>query len=128
MDAGKRMAAEGHALKIIVVDDDEHVRIVVTRQLATMGHCAVSASDGHEALRLMGTAVPDIVITDVRMPEMHGGEFVSLLRKKYPAMPVLVISAFDLPEELDGYPFLRKPFKIEEIMDIIDAQINIGAK
>ena len=118
---------------ILLVDDDLNFRRSLVIQLEFEGYSVTEVERATQAFTYLDQHhtkenFPDIVITDVRMPEMHGGEFVSLLRKKYPAMPVLVISAFDLPEELDGYPFLRKPFKIEEIMDIIDAQINIGAK
>ena len=63
---------------------------------------------------------PDLVITDVRMAEMSGEMFVENLRSILPHLPVIVISAFELPDQLGGYPFLRKPFKIREMIDSIE--------
>jgi len=117
---------------ILLVDDDLNFRRSLVIQLEFEGYSVTEVERATQAFTYLNQHhtkenFPDIVITDVRMPEMEGGEFVSLLKKKYPAMPVLVISAFDLPEELDGCPFLRKPFKVEEIMSEIDAQMNPGA-
>ncbi|MCK4829294.1 response regulator, partial [bacterium] len=59
------------------------------------------------------------VVSDVRMPDIGGTEFIFRLRQLYPELPVMVISAFNSPEQLKGLPFLRKPFKIEKLVEAI---------
>jgi DNA-binding NtrC family response regulator len=71
---------------------------------------------------------PDIVITDVKMPKLKGEQFVPNLNSKYPELPVIVISAFNLPQELAGYPFLRKPFKFHQMLEIINQSISQSGK
>jgi FixJ family two-component response regulator len=60
----------------------------------------------------------------VRMPGMGGEEFTMQMKKEYPDLPVIVISAFELPDALAGYPFLRKPFKLPQLMDCVNNPIK----
>lgn len=114
---------------ILLVDDDLNFRRSLAIQLEFEGYRVTEVERASQAFSFLsqhqpGEDYPDIVITDVRMPEMGGEEFVMLLMKKYPNMAVLVISAFDLPEKLTGYPFLRKPFKIQELIDSLKRMIG----
>ena len=111
---------------ILLVDDDLNFRRSLVIQLEFEGYPVTEVERASQAFTFLEQHhtrenFPDIVITDVRMPEMDGGEFVTLLKQKYPALPVLVISAFDLPEELTGYAFLRKPFKIQELLEMVNS-------
>ena len=62
---------------------------------------------------------PDLVITDVKMDEMDGEKFVRVLEEKYPDLEVLVISAYEQPDSLKDYPFLKKPFRFDVMNEII---------
>ena len=114
---------------ILLVDDDLNFRRSLVIQLEFEGHKVTAVESAYHAFAYLKRQHsshnnPDIVITDVRMPEIEGAEFVMRLREQYRNIPVLVISAFDLPEELVGYPFLRKPFKIQEMVEIVDKLIR----
>ena len=106
---------------ILLVDDDLNFRRSLVIQLEFEGFSVTEVESASQAFAYLeqnrtGENPPEMIVTDVRMPEMGGDEFVLRLKKIYPDIPVIIISAFDLPENLAGYPFLRKPFKIEEMI------------
>jgi CheY-like chemotaxis protein len=77
---------------ILFVDDDDAVRRLTPLVLTSKGYEVRSAGDGLEALQLMKELVPELVISDLRMPRMSGFEFLSIVRRKYPHLPVIAIS------------------------------------
>jgi CheY-like chemotaxis protein len=114
---------------ILLVDDDLNFRRSLVIQLEFEGFSVTEVERASQAITFLEQHhtlenFPDIVITDVRMPEMDGREFVTLLKQKFATLPVIVISAFDLPEELTGYAFLRKPFKIQEMLEMVNTLIK----
>jgi len=113
---------------ILVIDDDYNFRRSLVIQFELEGYQVTEVQDAMEAFEYFtrcetGGAFPDIVITDMKMPKLRGEEFVPQLHRKYPGIPVIVISAFDLPQELAGYPFLRKPFKIQKMMEVVSQTV-----
>lgn len=109
---------------ILLVDDDLNFRRSLVIQLELEGYRVTEIESAIQAITFLkeyysNEKSPDILITDVRMPEMEGEEFVVGLQEEYPDLPVLVISAFELPEGLGGYPFLRKPFRIQQMIETI---------
>lgn len=109
---------------ILLVDDDLNFRRSLVIQLELEGFTVTEIERATQAFTYLeqnqdGGKLPDIVITDVRMPEMGGSEFVMHMKDRYPELPIIVISAFDLPLELTGYPFLRKPFRLQEMIEMI---------
>jgi CheY-like chemotaxis protein len=79
---------------ILVVDDSAVDRRRTEKLLArTPGLTVVSASNGREALDALGRALPDLVVTDMQMPEMDGLRLVEEIRAKYPAIPVILMTA-----------------------------------
>ncbi len=113
---------------ILVVDDDYNFRRSLVIQFELEGYQVTEAKDAMEAFEYFGRCegrgvFPDIVITDMKMPKLRGEEFVPQLHSKYPGIPVIVVSAFDLPQELTGYPFLRKPFKINKMMEVVNQNV-----
>ncbi len=77
--------------RILVVDDDEHIRQVSEAVLAPRYEVR-TAADGFEGLALMRKALPDLVISDLKMPNMSGFEFLSVVRRRFPNIPVIAIS------------------------------------
>jgi DNA-binding NtrC family response regulator len=110
---------------ILLVDDDQNFRRSLVIQLEFEGHRVKEAENASHALAYLEKCesngnFPDIVITDMKMPGMNGGDFVWYLRETYPELRVMIISAFELPERLCGYQFLRKPFKIQQMLSIMN--------
>ena len=114
---------------ILLVDDDLSFRRSLMIQLEFEGYSVTEAESASLGLAYLqkhysNDKCPDIVITDVRMPDMTGGEFVMRLQKQFSDIPVIVISAFDLPEELAGYPFFKKPCKIQDLAKTVNKLVT----
>jgi len=78
---------------ILLVDDDEVFRSVTARMLRSAGHTVKEACDGIRALQALELAPPNIVVTDVLMPECDGIELISHLKRSYPDVRILALSA-----------------------------------
>jgi CheY-like chemotaxis protein/anti-sigma regulatory factor (Ser/Thr protein kinase) len=78
---------------ILVVDDSAVDRIRVEKMLGKEGHTVKSVAGGHEALEVLKREPPDLVLTDMQMPEMDGLQLVEEIRGKYPAIPVILMTA-----------------------------------
>ena len=109
---------------ILVVEDDDHVRRIVVDTLVKRGYSVTQARNGREAMEsaVAMAAAPDLVVTDVVMPELGGRELAERLRERWPDLRVLFTTAYaadpTLPQaaadELKG-GLLRKPFVPEEL-------------
>jgi CheY-like chemotaxis protein len=87
---------------VLFVDDEPCMREVMTMLLGEEGYEIFTASDGLEALARLRTVTPDVIISDLNMPRMSGFEFLSVVRRRFPTIPVIAISgAFNLS---DHYP------------------------
>jgi CheY-like chemotaxis protein len=84
---------------ILFVDDDAAMREVMAFILGEEGFAVSTAADGVEALAQLRSSKPDLIISDLHMPRMSGIEFLSVVRRRFPAIPVMAISgAYDLGE------------------------------
>jgi CheY-like chemotaxis protein len=97
---------------VLVVDDEAIMRSILTRTMESEHYQVYAAGDGVEALALLAQELPvDLVIADVSMPRMDGRELVLELAKRYPHLPVVLISGAYLGGTLDlPGPVLPKPF------------------
>ena len=78
--------------RILVVDDDESVRGVFSLILQKEGYEVTAASNGFDALLKLKEVVPDVIISDLNMPEMSGFEFLSVVRRRFPKISVIASS------------------------------------
>ena len=81
--------------KILVVDDDHHIRLIFTKFLKQDGHDVETASTGGQAIELILEKQFDLIILDIKMPDIHGLEVLSLLRDSGITTPVIICSAFE---------------------------------
>jgi two-component system response regulator AtoC len=111
--------------RILVVDDEENLRLLVRTILRREGFEVEVASSGEQALALVETFGPDVVLTDVRMPKMGGLDLLGTLKAKGNDAVVIVMSAYgnvDLAIEAmkaGAYDYLQKPFKPEELVLVL---------
>jgi chemotaxis family two-component system sensor histidine kinase/response regulator PixL len=77
---------------ILVVDDDSDLRYTLCLRLVSIGYRVYGAANGLEALEQMEKHPIDVVLTDYRMPNMNGFEFLSVCRVKWPGTPVVICS------------------------------------
>lgn len=78
--------------RILLVDDESSIRFVLSAVLEQEGYAVDVAEDGFAALRKIQQAVPDLVITDLRMPNMNGFELLSVIRHRFPHLPTIAVS------------------------------------
>ena len=108
--------------RVLVVDDEENIRLVLRTLLRKQGYEVEVAESGEEALGLIDTFGPDVILTDVRMPKMGGLDLLATLKAKQCAATVIVMSAYgnvDLALEAmkaGAYDYVSKPFKPDEIV------------
>ena len=111
--------------RILIVDDERDVVLVIRRLLMQNGHQVSEASNGLAALNLFQSRFFDLIITDLRMPTMDGMSFLREIKKLDPVTPVVILTAFATPEtaaeamERGASIYLAKPFKSEEFLNVI---------
>jgi len=79
-------------IKILVIDDEEQIRALLSSLFEMEGYEVIAATDGKDGMTLFDAHSPDLVITDIVMPDMEGMEVIRTLKKKSPSVPVIAIS------------------------------------
>jgi two-component system response regulator AtoC len=108
--------------RVLVVDDEENIRIVLQTLLKKHGYEVEVADGGEAALALVDSFDPDVILTDVRMPKMGGLDLLATLKAKQHPATVIVMSAYgnvDLAIEAmkaGAYDYVGKPFKPDEVI------------
>jgi len=111
------VGAIGRKLSVLLIDDEELVRMATAEMIRDLGHSVVEASGGAEALaRLEHGLSVDLVVTDYKMPGIDGGELSRRIRRTHPEIPVLLITGYAGPtDDIVDLPRLAKPFGQAEI-------------
>ena len=115
---------------ILVVDDEPLVRNSLSEMLTLSGYSVTSASNGREALELLKSYTADIVISDLKMPQMDGVELLKQIREFYPDTPVILITGFasiDTAVEAmkeGAYDYITKPIIDTEIKIILERLVK----
>jgi DNA-binding NarL/FixJ family response regulator len=88
---------DGHALRVLVVDDNESVRRSICKLLHSLADVQVidEAVDGEEAVHKTRQLLPDVLLLDITMPTMNGLEAAHILKKEFPSIHIVVISQHD---------------------------------
>ena len=108
--------------RILVVDDEELIRNLVVTFLSMLGHSCITATNGNDALNKMTGNKFDAVITDIKMPEMDGIILTREISKRYPEVPVMVMTAYDeeysagTAVSVGAREFIKKPFSHSEFV------------
>jgi two-component system, cell cycle sensor histidine kinase and response regulator CckA len=139
---GARMPARGDRRSrfadptVLVVDDEETPRSVTCRMIRAIGYPTRTARDGREALRYIQQHPGEIrlVLTDVIMPYMDGGELAERIRDLHPRLPIVLMSAYpegEIAELIAAYPelpFIEKPFSTETLHRVLTPLLGPPAR
>jgi two-component system cell cycle response regulator CpdR len=114
--------------KLLIVEDDESVRTLAARALERAGHMIDVAADGAQGLSMIQSALGgyDLVVSDIRMPEMDGIEMAIAAAARFPAMKIMLMTGYadqrERAEELDGIilDVVQKPFTLAEIRSRVE--------
>jgi CheY-like chemotaxis protein len=122
-------AAQGgsrKALTVLAVDDDTLVLFNTIAMLEDLGHTAIEARSGREALAILQQRKVDLVITDQAMPQMTGVQLIQDIRAQWPDMPVILATGYaELPGGVgEGLPRLSKPFDEAALAAIIARSVT----
>ncbi len=122
------MKTDGIKKKILIVDDEEDLTWSIVRGLSRSSNQfeVYCANSGHAALELLKTREIDLLVTDLRMPDLSGQELVQLVRTINSKIKVILITAFSYPQlhefmrqfRVSGY--IENPFEINELRKMIE--------
>ena len=109
--------------KLLIVEDDDSVRTLAARALERDGHNVTTATDGARGLDMIRQALGgyDLVVSDIRMPEMDGIEMATAAAREFPTMKIMLMTGYadqrERAEELNGIilDVVQKPFTLAEI-------------
>ena len=119
--------------RILIVDDDEPLRRLLSQALARAGYAVITAENGVAALRLYREEPVELVITDLIMPEKEGFETIMELRRIEPNLKIIAISGGGRVDAGDYLPTARhlgaartlaKPFSFQEMLEAVKGLLN----
>ena len=131
-----RIEGSREMARIIIVDDDARVRLVIARMLTRAGHDAVEVPSGVAALEAYRQQPADLVISDMFMPDTDGVEITRRLRREFPDAKVVAISGggarygkelmLETAAALGAVRTLAKPFRTKELLSVVkDALVSV---
>ncbi len=118
--------------KILVIDDDNVIRMIVHRILERHGYEVVLATNGNEGLQAADSVSPDVILLDVNLPDIDGHEVCAKFRSQRTTFktPIILVTASDEPEEkARGFDkgandYLTKPFSDDALIACIEKQLR----
>ena len=113
--------------KIWILDDDKSIRWVLQKALEKNNYNVMAFGNTNEAINQFNHDMPDLIVSDIKMPGESGLQFLEKVKVKFPKIPVIVMTAFsDLDSALDSYAhgayeYLPKPFDIDNAISVINS-------
>ncbi len=118
-----------HMPTVLVIDDDDLIRKMISTMLKKSGFTVMEAENGNKGMELLkGNIKPDLVITDILMPDKEGLETISEIRALMPTIKIIAISGggkkqdmtfLNLAKQVGAERVLQKPFRPSELLNII---------
>ena len=111
---------------VLIVDDDDPIRMLVSRILQRDGHHVISARHGGEAIECLAGTNPDVMLLDVMMPVSNGGEVLAYMREQQRWTPTIILTAvherhFATVDTAGVYAIVRKPFDLNDLRKTVAA-------
>jgi DNA-binding response OmpR family regulator len=120
---------------VLLIDDDDLVRGMLTRALSDARYTVIEAADGQQGVNLARSTSIDIVVTDLVMPVQEGVETILTLRRERPRLPIIAMSGgvnnsqlyLDIAAKIGAKRILPKPFTPKELIRLIEQVLIEGA-
>lgn len=119
--------------KILIIDDEENLREILGKTLSKRGYFVTLAKDGLEGLEKALEFYYDLVITDVRMPNVSGFDFIKIFKRINPEAEIMIITGFPIDEKMeevikeDSYFCLKKPFELENLFKEVESACSVSS-
>lgn len=116
--------------RILVVDDEDDLRMLLDHVVTSAGYEVVTASDGEEAMMMLGKSKFDVALLDIQMPNASGIEVLKYIQKNSPGTKAIILTGYaDLKHamearEFGAQDFISKPYKIEEILSTVNRLLS----
>ncbi len=116
--------------RILVVDDEDALRTVLSSELTSAGYEVATASDGDEAITEVQNMKLDLVLLDIKMPRVDGFEVLKFIKKNYPAVRVIMLTGFaDLKNAIESKKhgaedFVSKPYDLVDLLTTIERVLS----
>ena len=117
---------------ILVVDDEDEVREILRRELASQGYVVLEARNGLEALHMVRTRPGiQLVLADVILPFLNGAELSATILSEFPSTPIVLMSAYASTEltrvgfRPDLVQMIQKPFRDEQLQAVLDKALKV---
>ena len=111
---------------ILIVDDEVHVRSLLSDVVERMGHNPLEAGNGNEAFEMYQKQSIDLCLLDINMPEMNGIDCLEAVKEIDPEAVIIMMTGYPSAETIiqtiedDGYTYIAKPLDIQRVMDLIE--------
>ena len=115
--------------RILIVDDDQELCWLLSNLVVRNGFHAQIASTGHDAIALLNTGDPEIMLLDSHLPDINGIDLLRIVRQINPGLPVIVITAFaEIGRTVEAikagaYDYIAKPFNHDDLIRVIQGAV-----
>lgn len=116
---------------ILIIDDEQHMRWIIEKALSMAGYKTDSAATGAEGLTKLQAVNPDLILLDLKLPDINGIEVLRSMKQEQPRVPVIMITAHGTVEsaieamKIGAADYISKPFDIEELKIIIRRSLEV---
>ncbi len=117
---------------VLIIDDDYHMRLALKESLTKVGYAVSIAEDGIKAIDEMGKRIFDLIITDVKMPHLNGIDLLKHVRKEYPLLPVILVTAYGTIQDAvtvikeGAFDYIQKPFSAEALYNTVRRALGVN--
>ena len=113
--------------RILIVDDDLEFRLTLRKMLEKFSHEVIEAADGGEAIEACSQAAPELVITDIAMPDVDGLQTITMLKNQLPQLKIIAVSGLprhsqaclNVAKQIGANEILEKPFSYEILLKTV---------
>ena len=114
--------------KIMIVDDEEHIRVFYTEELAEAGYGVLTFNNGYNLIEKIEKEKPDLILLDIKMADYNGLDLLQEIRQIFPSLPVILNTAYDTFKEdkksVHANDYVVKSFDLTELKNKIAAALD----